>query len=159
MIQFVAIGLVIFTAPSFYSFFYHLTMFILTICLFNQTLSTLPTTIDVTLSEAVRVDSVNLTNLVLSGGAAVTGVEIVDGRTARFQVTVPDVDGIYTYTLPAVFKETFNNVLGNSQTYNLEPNSGGVNNLGFSSAVDSIYRAISIIFTATDSITNYFDST
>ncbi|MCC5620554.1 CARDB domain-containing protein, partial [Nostoc sp. CHAB 5715] len=52
-----------------------------------------------------------------------------------------------------VFKETFNNVLGNSQTYNLEPNSGSVNNLGFSSAVDSIYRAISIIFTATDSTT------
>ncbi|MGB3654096.1 MAG: Ig-like domain-containing protein, partial [Rivularia sp. (in: cyanobacteria)] len=67
----------------------------------NQTLSTLPTTIDITLSEAVRVDSVNSTDLVVSGDAVITAVEMVDGSTASFQVTVPDVDGTYTYTSPA----------------------------------------------------------
>ena len=66
----------------------------------GQNLTAPPTAIDFSLSEAVRVDSVDLTDLTINGGATVVGVELLDGRTVRFTVAVPDVEGVYNYTLP-----------------------------------------------------------
>jgi subtilase family serine protease len=67
----------------------------------GQNLAGPPTTVTLTLSEAVRVDSVDASDLQIDGGATVVGVELVDGRTLRFTVEVPEVEGVYTYTLAA----------------------------------------------------------
>ena len=67
----------------------------------NQHLAASPTAIDIVLSEAVRPDSVDATDLIIDNGATVTSVEQLDGRTIRFSVDVPDVAGTYTYTLAA----------------------------------------------------------
>ena len=58
-----------------------------------------PMSITFTMSNAVRADSLDMADLAVDGGATVTGVELVDGRTVRFTVDVPAVDGPYHYTL------------------------------------------------------------
>lgn len=67
-------------------------------------LAALPAFIDVTFSEGVRVDSVSATDLTIDGGATVTEVQALDGRTFRFAMLVPDVpnvDTTYAVTLSA----------------------------------------------------------
>ncbi|MDH5668376.1 MAG: Ig-like domain-containing protein, partial [Nitrospira sp.] len=63
-----------------------------------------PTTIDLTFSEGLRLDSVDASDLQLSGGGTVITVQVLDGQTLRFTVSVPDVpntETTYTVTLPA----------------------------------------------------------
>lgn len=67
----------------------------------NRRLSVSPTSLTLDLSEAIRADSVQTGDLTIDGGASVTGVEIVDGDTVKFLVSVPNVEGTYTYTLAA----------------------------------------------------------
>jgi hypothetical protein len=67
----------------------------------GQKLAVSPTSIDVILSEAVQADSLDVSDLILSSGASVSGVEMVDGATIRFWVSVPDVAGVYQYELVA----------------------------------------------------------
>ena len=64
-------------------------------------LATPPSSVELTLSEAIRIDSVGTGDLTLDGGATVTDVTILDGRRVRFGLNVPDVDATYTYTLEA----------------------------------------------------------
>ncbi len=58
-----------------------------------------PASLTLTLSEGLLATSVQASDLVLDHGAGVTGVTLVDGRTVRFTITVPDVQGTYSYTL------------------------------------------------------------
>lgn len=58
-----------------------------------------PGVVDITMSEGVRVDSIDSTDLTIDGGGNVDDVEMIDGRQVRFHITVPDVDGTFTYTL------------------------------------------------------------
>jgi hypothetical protein len=64
-----------------------------------------PTALDVTFSEGILTTSVNPSLITIDGGAVVNSAELLDGRTARFGVTVPDsplgTDKTYTYTLSA----------------------------------------------------------
>jgi len=60
--------------------------------------SAAPTNIDLTFSEAIDVTTVQPADLMLSSGS-VDSVEILDGRTVRFNVTIPDVEDVITYTL------------------------------------------------------------
>jgi len=59
-----------------------------------------PEVIDVVFSEGIRTDSLDLVDLTVDGGVAVTGAEFLDGRTVRFTVDVPNVEHTYHYTLP-----------------------------------------------------------
>ena len=60
-----------------------------------------PTTIEATFSEPLRIDSIAAADLVIDGGAAVTGVTVLDARSLRFDIALPNVEGTYTYSLPA----------------------------------------------------------
>jgi len=63
-----------------------------------------PTTIDLTFSEGIRIDSISASDLQISGGGTVTAVQALDGKIFRFTVSVPDVpnaDMTYTMTLAA----------------------------------------------------------
>jgi hypothetical protein len=60
-----------------------------------------PPALVVRLSESVRADSVQREDLAVDGGASVTGVELVDGRTIRFLLQVPDIERTFAYTLAA----------------------------------------------------------
>lgn len=58
-----------------------------------------PTRITLRFDEALDLTTVAAEDLTIDGGATVTGVEIVDGKTLRFLVDVPDAAGVYSYTL------------------------------------------------------------
>jgi len=45
------------------------------------------------------VDTLDASDLTLDGGATVAGLQVIDGRTVRYLLNVPDVGGTYTYTL------------------------------------------------------------
>ena len=60
-----------------------------------------PNTLQLTLSEAVRVDTLDPNDLSIDSGATVSDVELLDGKTILVSLNVPDVDGTYTYTLHA----------------------------------------------------------
>jgi len=60
-----------------------------------------PTVLEFLLSEAVRVDQVDPSDLSIDGGASVTGAEVVGGRTVRYTIDVPPIDQTITYTLAA----------------------------------------------------------
>jgi subtilase family serine protease/methionine-rich copper-binding protein CopC/type 1 glutamine amidotransferase len=60
-----------------------------------------PASLDLTFSEWLRVDTLDVNDLTLDGGATVTGMQVIDGRTVRFLLDVPDVEATYTYTLAA----------------------------------------------------------
>ena len=72
-----------------------------------QPLASAPSVIFVTFSEQIRADSVQATDLVFSTpGATVTGAELLDGKTVKFTVDVPNTDGTYQYTLAgAAFRD------------------------------------------------------
>ncbi len=65
----------------------------------GQKLALPPTHIDLVLSEGLLVSTVEASDLTIDGGATVDSVQLLDGRTARFFLTVPDIDFIFTYTL------------------------------------------------------------
>jgi hypothetical protein len=67
----------------------------------GKSLTVLPTTLTITMSEGVRVDTVQATDLNIDGGVTVTGVEVVDGRTIRFLLSIPNVEQTFNYSLPA----------------------------------------------------------
>ncbi len=68
----------------------------------GQQLAAAPTSLLVTFSEAIRVDSVSASDLVFTDATvSVTGVEFVDGRNVRFSLNIPNADGIYDYSLDA----------------------------------------------------------
>ncbi|WP_270934322.1 CARDB domain-containing protein [Falsiroseomonas oryzae] len=67
---------------------------------YGRTLNVPPTTITLVLSDAVRADSVQASDLVLTSGTT-TGVTLIDGRTLVFDVTIPAVDGLVNWSLPA----------------------------------------------------------
>ena len=53
-------------------------------------------------SEGLRLDTLQPSDLVFSDpNVVVTGVEVLDGRTARFTLNVPNLEGVYDYTLAA----------------------------------------------------------
>lgn len=60
-----------------------------------------PASLDITLSEGIRADSVQTSDLAIDGGATVDDVELVDGRTIRFHLTVPDLDRSFNHSLAA----------------------------------------------------------
>jgi RHS repeat-associated protein len=60
-----------------------------------------PASLLMTFSEGLRIDSVQTTDLTIDGGAAVTGLEWVDGKTVRFLLNVPDVAVTYNYSISA----------------------------------------------------------
>ena len=60
-----------------------------------------PTSITLKFSEAIRPDSVSAADLIIDGGASVSGVEIVDATTLRFSISVPNIETVYAYSLPA----------------------------------------------------------
>lgn len=64
-------------------------------------LANAPSRIDVVLSDAVRSDSIQASDLVLNGGATVNSFEIIDGRTIRFNITAADVEADYNWTIAA----------------------------------------------------------
>jgi len=65
----------------------------------GQNFGTPPTHIELGFSESLHTDSVDVTDLVLDGGASVLGVELMNDRTVRFNVDVPAVEGAYHYSL------------------------------------------------------------
>ncbi|MBI2875792.1 MAG: right-handed parallel beta-helix repeat-containing protein, partial [Candidatus Tectomicrobia bacterium] len=67
----------------------------------GQNLAAPPTSLLLTFSEALRVDSVEAADLSIDGGATVTGVELVDGKTVRFLLSAPDVEQAFHYNLVA----------------------------------------------------------
>lgn len=67
----------------------------------GKRLNVAPTSITLDISESVLATSLGVDDLSIDGGASVTGVEMIDGDTVRFLVEVPDVEGIYHYTLAA----------------------------------------------------------
>jgi subtilase family serine protease len=67
----------------------------------NQTpLPSAPTTLDIVLSENILASSVQVSDLTIAGGT-VTSAQLIDGRTVRFFISVPDTDGTYNYSIPA----------------------------------------------------------
>ncbi len=72
-----------------------------------------PISLSIDLSEGIRADSVGVDDLSIDNGASVSGVEIVDGDTIRFLLSVPDVEGTYTYTL---LEDSINDFLGLGNT-------------------------------------------
>lgn len=60
-----------------------------------------PQTLDLVFSQALKLDTIGVSDLVLDGGATVTGVEVLDSHTVRFLLDVPAVEGTYTYALAA----------------------------------------------------------
>ncbi|MGB3654095.1 MAG: CARDB domain-containing protein, partial [Rivularia sp. (in: cyanobacteria)] len=77
----------------------------------------------------------------------------IDSWEGNDTPTRPDYLNIFVDNTQ-VFQETFSNFSDIPQTYNRQPDIGGVNNnLGFSSWDDSIYRKIPITFTAIGSTT------
>jgi subtilase family serine protease len=67
----------------------------------GKRLNVAPTSITLDISESVLATSLGVDDLSIDGGASVTGVEMIDGDTVRFLVDVPDVEGVYHYTLAA----------------------------------------------------------
>lgn len=67
----------------------------------GQRLAAAPTALDLVFSHGLRVDTLDVGDLVVDGGATVTGLEVVDGRTVRYHLAVPDLAGVYTYSLAA----------------------------------------------------------
>ncbi|MEM4407102.1 MAG: CARDB domain-containing protein, partial [Candidatus Methanomethylicaceae archaeon] len=65
----------------------------------GKTFSIPPESLTLDLSEGIRADSVGIDDLTIDHDASVTGIEIVDGDTIRFLLSVPDIEGTYTYTL------------------------------------------------------------
>ena len=65
----------------------------------GKRLGTPPSSLTFDLSEGVLAASVGIDDLTLSGGATVTSVEVVDGDTLRFLVSVPAAEGTISYTL------------------------------------------------------------
>jgi len=65
----------------------------------GKKLSVPPTGLTIDLSEGIRADSVGIDDLTIDGDASVTGIEIIDGDTIRFLLSVPDIEGTYTYNL------------------------------------------------------------
>ena len=65
----------------------------------GQNLADPPTELIVTFSEALRTDTVATTDLLLESGGTVTGFELVDGRTIRFRLSIPDLEQAFSYTL------------------------------------------------------------
>ncbi len=65
-------------------------------------LAAAPPNLTVTLSESVRADTVQASDLTFSTpGVTVTGVEVVDGRTLRFGLSIPNAAGAYHYQIAA----------------------------------------------------------
>ncbi|TVS19950.1 MAG: hypothetical protein EA424_06450, partial [Planctomycetaceae bacterium] len=60
-----------------------------------------PTSLELTFSQWLRVDTLDAADLTLDGGATVTGIQVIDGRTVRYLLDVPDIEATYTYTLAA----------------------------------------------------------
>jgi|GEM_PF-1710728 len=67
----------------------------------GQRLTSVPTTLSFDLSHTVLTSSLSVDDLGIDGGATVTGVEMVDGDTVRFTLSVPDAEGTYQYSLLA----------------------------------------------------------
>lgn len=60
-----------------------------------------PTQLTLTFDEAIDLTTVDTADLTLDNGATVTGFEVIDGRTIRYQISVPDVAGDFGFTLAA----------------------------------------------------------
>jgi hypothetical protein len=60
-----------------------------------------PASLDLTFSQWLRIDTLEASDVTLDGGASVTGIQVIDGRTVRYLLSVPDVEATYTYTLAA----------------------------------------------------------
>ncbi|MEZ6132743.1 MAG: CARDB domain-containing protein [Planctomycetaceae bacterium] len=60
-----------------------------------------PTTLRLTLSEALRLDTIDASDLTLTGpgSPSVDSVTIIDARTLEFGITVPNIEGQFDYTL------------------------------------------------------------
>ncbi|QEG41240.1 CARDB domain-containing protein [Roseimaritima ulvae] len=65
----------------------------------GEVFSTPPNAIDLTFSEPFRIDTLNLTDLIIDNGGSVSDVQVLSAVTARFVVDLPDVEAAYTYTL------------------------------------------------------------
>jgi hypothetical protein len=55
-----------------------------------------PTSIELTFSEPLLIDTISPQDLTIDGGASVTGIEIIDSRKVRFLVNVPAAQRAYT---------------------------------------------------------------
>ncbi|MHC4996528.1 MAG: CARDB domain-containing protein, partial [Planctomycetota bacterium] len=66
----------------------------------NQVFGAPPTALDITFSEALLPGSLDIDDLTLDGGATVDSVDLINPTTARFSITVPAVDGTYSYQIP-----------------------------------------------------------
>ncbi len=63
-------------------------------------LSDAPTQVTLTFSEGLRLDSLQASDLeFLTPGVSVTAVQVIDGRTVRFDVSVPGAAGLYEYRI------------------------------------------------------------
>src|SRR5205085_7135318 len=58
-----------------------------------------PNAIDLSLSQSIRPASLDTSDLTIDGGASVTGVQVIDGHTVRFFVSVPNTAAVYHYAL------------------------------------------------------------
>ncbi|NLX56992.1 MAG: S8 family serine peptidase [Planctomycetaceae bacterium] len=67
----------------------------------GQPLAGPPASLDLTFSQWLRVDTLDAGDLTLDQDASVTGLQVIDGRTVRYLLNVPDVEATYTYTLAA----------------------------------------------------------
>lgn len=67
----------------------------------GKRLAAAPTSLSFDLSHTVLATSLSASDLSIDGGGTVTGVEMVDGDTVRFLVSVPDTGGTYQYSLLA----------------------------------------------------------
>lgn len=65
----------------------------------NGATVTIPDAIVIEFSQAVRPDSIDLSDLVIDGGAVVTSAELLDGNSVRFGLTLESVDRTYSWSL------------------------------------------------------------
>ena len=63
----------------------------------GQRFATPPASLDLTFSQWLRVDTLDASDLTLDGGATVTGIQVIDGRTVRYLLDVPNVETTTTY--------------------------------------------------------------
>lgn len=66
----------------------------------SSPLASAPTTLDIVLSENILASSVQASDLSITGGT-VAAAQLIDGRTVRFSISVPDVDATYSYSVSA----------------------------------------------------------
>ena len=60
-----------------------------------------PTQLTITFDQAIDLTTVDTSDLVLDNGGTVTGFQILDGRTVRYLLDVPDTSGDFSFTLSA----------------------------------------------------------